>query len=396
MEQPRRAGRRQQLLSGHRWYRRHYAVPASLAGKELFLQFDGANSVTDVYVNGAFAGEHAGGFTTFRFDVTRLLRPGQDNVLAVKVSNAPNPNVPPLYADFTFDGGLYRDVHLIATNRVHVNLLDSGSAGVFLMPSKVSQASALLQITSEIRNDSGTSDAITVRSLLLDAAGNVVTTATSTGIVQPGATMSLVQVQKIARPHLWNGRSDPYEYSVSAEVIDAAGIRDVVTQPVGFRFYSIDPNLGFLLNGHPYDLHGVDMHQDWINEGWAVSSAQRDDVALVEELGATVVRLSHYPYDQQIYDAFDRDGIVVWSEIPDVTYITPTAAFTANIEQQLREMILQNFNHPSVFFWGMFNEIQPSRTADANPLIGQLVALAHRLDPTRPTTAATNIAPRTR
>lgn len=376
------------------WYRRHYAVPASLAGKELFLQFDGSNSVTDVYVNGAFAGEHAGGFTTFRFDVTNLLRPGQDNVLAVKVSNAPNPNVPPLYADFTFDGGIYRNVHLIATDRVHVNLLDSGSAGVFLMPTKVSAASALLQITSEVRNDLASSDAITVRSLLLDAAGNVVTSAISSGIVQPGATMSLVQLQKIARPQLWNGRSDPYEYSVSIEVMDAAGIRDVVTQPVGFRFYSVDPNLGFFLNGHPYDLHGVDMHQDWINEGWAVSPAQRaTDVALVEELGATVVRLSHYPYDQQIYDAFDRDGIVVWSEIPDVTYITPTAAFTADIEQQLREMILQNLNHPSVFFWGMFNELQPSRAADPNPLIGQLVALAHRLDPTRPTTAATNIAP---
>lgn len=376
------------------WYRRHYTVPSALAGQELFLQFDGANTITDVYVNGAFAGEHAGGFTTFRFDVTALLRPGQDNVLAVKVSNAPNRNVAPLVADFTFDGGIYRDVHLLATDPVHVNLLDSGSCGVFLMPTSVSQASAQLQITSEIRNDFASADSITVRSLLLDAAGSVVATTSSTRLVQPRATASVMEMEKIVHPHLWNGRSDPYEYTVAVEVIDASGIRDVVTQPVGFRFYSVNPNLGFFLNGHPYDLHGVDMHQDWLNQGWAVTSAQRaQDIALVNELGATVVRLSHYPYDQQIYDAFDRDGVIVWSEIPNVSSITRTPAFTANIEQQLREMILQNLNHPSVFFWGIFNEIQASATADANGLIAQLVALAHQLDPTRPTTAATNIAP---
>ena len=376
------------------WYRRHYAVPASLASKELFLQFDGANLVTDVYVNGVLAGEHAGGYTTFRFDVTPLLHVGQDNVLAVRVSNAVNPNVPPLYADYTFFGGIYRDVHLLATSRVHVNLLDSGSPGVFVTTSKVSQASASVQVTSEIRNDSSAADPVTIRSLLLDVSGNVVTTSTTSLVLPPGATRTVFQFQKVISPHLWNGRSDPYVYSEAVEVSDSAGTRDVVSQPVGFRFYSIDPSRGFFLNGHPYDLHGVDMHQDWLNEGWATTAAQRaQDVALVNELGATIVRLSHYPYDQQIYDAFDRSGVVVWTEIPNVSYITTTAAFTANIEQQLREMILQNFNHPAVFFWGMFNEIQHSRVADANALIGQLVSLAHQLDPSRPTTAATNITP---
>ena len=377
---------------GVAWYRQHFAIPASDSGKQMFLQFDGANTVTDVYVNGTWVGQHAGGYAIFRFDVTKYLRVGQENLFAVKVNNGFNPDVPPLYADYTFDGGLYRDVHLIVTDPVHVNALDSGSPGVFLTPMNVSASSAGLQIRTEVTNDSPSMEEAVVRAWVLAASGNVVTTLTTwPRVIASGLTTTYIQYAHLANPHLWDGRNDPYLYTVAVQVIDATGVHDCVLQPLGFRFYRIDPNQGFFLNGHPYDLHGTDMHQDWLNEGWATTPEQKaQDVSLVMEIGATAVRLSHYQYDQEIYNLFDQDGILVWTEIPNITYITNSAAFTTNVEQQLRELILQNYNHPSVFVWGIFNELQPSTTADPNPLLDKLVALAHSLDPTRLTTAATN------
>jgi beta-galactosidase len=376
------------------WYRKHYTVPEDWAGHELFLEFDGASLVTDLYVNGTFVGEHQGGFAAFVWDVTGYLAVGQDNVLAVKVNNAYNPNIPPLSGDFNIDGGLYRHVNLIATNPLHVSLTDYASPGVFLRQTNVSAASADLQVTTKLLNDNTFARDALVQTTVVDADGNVVTTLDEALTVDSGMGTDVVQDTTIQDPHLWDGRNDPYMYQVCVQVIDTDSgvVVDQVEQPLGFRFSSVDPNSGFYLNGRPYNLHGVDFHQDRFNEGWAISDDdQRQDVGLAQEIGATFVRLAHYQHPPLTYDLLDQDGIVTWSEIPFVNGATNSQAFFDNTKQQLTEMILQNYNHPSVMFWGMFNEINDTPVTES--LVAQLVQLAHTLDPDRLTTAASDQPP---
>jgi len=377
------------------WYRRHLALPTSDAGRELFLQFDGADITADIFVDGTEIGSHAGGYTAFAFDVTSDVHVGADNVIAVKVSNARNLPVAPVSADYTFDGGIYRDVHLLVLNKLHVDPLNAGSPGVFLQTTDVSAASATLQATVDVRNDLATKQNFTVRTVVVDASGNVVKTLTTAGSLAAHSGAAFSSTAIIAHPHLWDGRNDPYLYSAYAQVTSSTGTTDVVQQPLGFRWFQITVNDGFFLNGQPYDLHGVDFHQDRLNEGWAITPADtQQDVSLIDEIGATAVRLSHYPHSQLTYNLLDRDGILAWSEIPLVNTISSAPGFADNALQQLREMILQNFNHPSVFVWGLFNEISGSGALDPNPLIAQLNALAHQLDPTRLTTAASNATTR--
>jgi beta-galactosidase len=376
------------------WYRQHDVIPADWAGQELFLKFDGASLVTDLYVNGTLVGEHRGGFAAFTWDVTAYLAVGQDNVLAVKVNNLINLDVPPLYGDFNVDGGLYRHVNLIATNPLHVSLTDYASPGVFLRQTNVSAASADLQVTTKLQNDDTAARDALVQTTVVDADGNVVTTLDDTLTVDSGMGTDVVQDTTIKDPHLWDGRNDPYMYQVCVQVIDTDSgvVVDQVEQPLGFRFYSVDPNNGFYLNGRPYNLHGVDFHQDRFNEGWAISDDdQRQDVGLAQEIGATFVRLAHYQHPPLTYDLLDQDGIVTWSEIPLVDGATNSQAFFDNTEQQLTEMILQNYNHPAVMFWGMYNEINDTPVTES--LVPQLVQLAHNLDPDRLTTAASDQPP---
>jgi beta-galactosidase len=374
------------------WYRQHYTVPDAQAGKEWFIRFDGASLVTDLWVNGRYVGEHRGGFAAFVWDVTPYLDVGADNVFAVKVNNARNPDVPPLSGDFTVDGGIYRHVNLIATDPLHVSLTDYASPGVYLRQTNVSPSSADLQVTTKLRNDDLTPRQATVVATVLDADGNLVTSLSSDLALDPGAAADVVQNTTLAKPHLWDGRADPYLYHVCVQVIgDSGAVVDQVEQPLGLRFYRVDPANGFFLNGHYLDLHGVDFHQDRLDKGWAISDGdQVQDVSLIREIGATFVRLSHYQHHPLTYDLLDQSGIVAWSEIPFVNAATNSQAFFANAGQQLVEMIRQNYNHPAVLFWGMYNEIGDNPTT--RTLVSQLVQIAHSEDPTRLTTAASDQA----
>ncbi len=370
------------------WYRRHYTVPGADAGREFFLEFEGANLVADVYVNGTFIGEHQGGYSAFTYDVTSAINAGADNVIAVKVNNAYNADIPPLSADYTFFGGLYRTVHLLVLDKLHVTPLDYGSSGVYLQQSSVSATAATIQVTAKLRNDAAGSSNITVTAVIVDATNNVVATLTTNQLLAAGSTQAVVQTAILANPHLWNGRADPYLYQAYVTVSDGVSVNDLVQQPLGLRFMRFDPTNGFFLNGQYLDLHGVGMHQDRLNEGWAISDAdQTQDISLVAELGATSLRLTHYPHSHLIYDLCDENGIIVWSEIPLINSITVDSNFFNNVQQQLQEAIHQNFNHPSIIVWSLFNELQ---TDDANTqsLVTQLNTLAHSLDPTRMTTAA--------
>jgi beta-galactosidase len=372
------------------WYRRHYTPGANAIGRRLFLKFDGANIVSDVYINGNFVGEHQGGFAAFVYDATPFLNVGADNVIAVKVNNASNTNVPPLSADFTFFGGLYRDVHLLMTDPVHVSPLDYGSPGVYLQTTSVSSNSANLQITTVVSNANAIAANITVRAIIADAATNIVTALTNILTLAPASLSNAVASTTLANPHLWNGLADPYLYQAFIEIYNGTNLTDLVAQPLGFRYFRIDPNNGFFLNGGHYDLHGVAMHQDWLNLGWALADAQRQtNFMLLQELGVTAVRLCHYQHANQTYQLADQNGIILWSEIPLVNSITATPEFSANAQQQLRELIRQNYNHPAVICWGVFNEVTLVSGPSPNTVVSNLVQLEAQEDPTRPSTGAT-------
>jgi beta-galactosidase len=371
------------------WYRRHYTVDGSYTNRQIFLKFDGANIVADVYVNGIFLGEHQGGFSAFVYDVTPYINVGTDNVIAVKMNNAFNADIPPLNADFTFFGGIYRDVHLLVTDKLHITPLDYGSPGVYLQQTNVSSNSANLQVTTKLRNDTAGSSNVTITTVIVDATNNVVATLTTNQVLNAGSDLAVVQSTTIASPHLWNGRADPYLYQAFIQINDGATNNDLVQQPLGFRYFSVDINTGFHLNGQYLDLHGVDFHQDRLNEGWAISQADMtQDVGFVMEMGCTAVRLSHYQHPQTEYNLLDQDGIVAWSEIPLIDYITSDINFSNNASQQLIETIRQNYNHPSICFWGVYNEILLDTGPDPRPLVQSLNQLAHTEDPTRLTTAA--------
>jgi len=373
------------------WYRSHYTVDNSYSGRHFFLKFDGAFLVTDVYVNGTYLGEHQGGFAAFVFDVTPYLNVGADNVIAVKVNNAANANIPPLAADFTFWGGIYRDVHLLVTDPVQISPLDYGSPGVYLTTTSVSSNSANLQVTTVVSNSTASAQTVIIRAVVTDAATNIVTTLTNVVTLPAGSVSNVVAGTVIANPHLWNGLADPYLYQTFVEVWNGASVVDVVPQPLGFRYFSVDPNNGFYLNGQHYDLHGVDMHQDWYNCGWALTNAQRDtNFSFLKEIGATAVRLSHYEHHDYTYQLADQNGIILWSEVPLIDYITASSAFYTNTEQQLIEMIRQRYNHPSVVCWSVYNEVTLDSGPSPDALISQLVQIAAQEDPTRLSTAAAN------
>ncbi|HYP78578.1 MAG TPA: glycoside hydrolase family 2 TIM barrel-domain containing protein [Polyangiaceae bacterium] len=373
---------------GIAWYRRHYTLPAEAAGKRVYLQFDGANVVADVYVNGTLLGQHRGGFARFRYDATAALKAGADNVIAVKVSNANAGDVPPLDADFTFFGGLYRDAHVLISDPVHIDVLDYASSGVYLDTSEVTAASAKLRARVRVQNDSAEAQAVTVTTTVVRQDGSVETTLSATASVPAGKAQELASNATIANPHLWNGVEDPYLYTAYVQVQVGSASTDWVKSPLGFRFFSVDPAQGFSLNGKYLDLHGVNRHQDRLNMGWAISNKEHDqDMALIREMGATVIRLSHYEQAEHFHDLADHNGTVLWAEIPLVNAISNSSAFTTNATQQLTELIRQNYNHPSIIFWGIGNE-QRSDNSDTNALLTKLNTLVHTEDPSRLSTYA--------
>jgi beta-galactosidase len=376
---------------GPGWYRRRYTVPAAHAGRRLFLQFEGANIVTDVWVDGTHVGQHRGGFATFRFDVTSLLEAGKESLIAVRVSNAPVADVPSLSADFTFFGGLYRDVRLLVTDAVHLDVEDFASSGVYLTPGQVSAASADLQARIRVKNSEAAPRLVAVDAVVVRPDRSVAARLTGSQMVGAGATAELKLDGRIDHPHLWNGRLDPYLHSVYVELRDAGGgaVRDLVVQPLGFRSFAVSAATGFQLNGQPYDLHGVNRHQDRQDQGWAITAAQqKEDLSLIMEMGATAIRLAHYQHAQSFYDLCDGAGLVVWAEMGMVNGITPGEPFASNARQQLTELIRQSYNHPAIVFWSLANELV--ETPDPNPLLAALNDLAHAEDPSRLTTLATH------
>jgi beta-galactosidase len=380
---------------GHGWYRIKLAIPETAKDKRVFIHFEAASLVADVYFNGVHLGQHRGGFTAFCYELTPYVKKDGPNVLAVRVDNSPFEDVPPLSGDFNIQGGIYRSVWLIVKNPVCITPLDCASDGVYIRQTSVSKEEAIIDVTAKVSNGLDRP----VSAVLLADAGDPngfeidrpIGRGTEIGASQ---TVTLYDQIRIKNPRLWNGRKDPYMYQVIIQMIydNNWGDCDSVIIPMGLRYYSADANKGFFLNGESYPLHGVDRHQDRVGKGWAISYADQDeDANLIMEIGATCVRLAHYPHANYFYSLCDKAGLVVWAEIPLVNQVYNTPAFAENAKQQLRELIRQRYNHPSIFFWSLYNELGNSgKSDDPRPLLTELQSIAKQEDSTRLTTAASN------
>lgn len=389
------------------WYRLRLARARIPPGRRHYLQFDGVGNVADVWVNGVHVGRHAGAFSRFRFDVTDALHAEGSTEIVVRADNSqPAPgsttqDVIPLMGDFFIHGGLYRGVTLIGTASVHVDLLDHGGPGVYVRADHVGAETAQVHVRTRVRNDARSVSPTGLTIEVRDGTGAVVARSERSMLLNPQATAEIDTQLVLPHPHLWNGRRDPYLYRVVATVHDGLKVLDRVTQPLGVRTFRFDADKGFFLNGRHLSLHGVSRHQDRQGKGWAITDADaHEDMALIAEMGANTVRFAHYQHAQVWFDAADKAGMVVWSEIPFVNKVAFTdapasPALIANARQQLIELIRQNSNHPSVVTWGIGNEVDIDMAqgklgprADPRPLLRNLDALARQEDPTRPTTVA--------
>jgi beta-galactosidase len=379
-----------EYFRGTGFYRRHFSIEASEAGRQLFIHFDGVNTVTDVWVNGIFLGQHRGGFGMFRFEMTSAARVGGDNVLAVRVSNAAFSDVAPLTADFTFFGGIYRGVHVITVDPVHVRMGNFASPGIFLTASNVTATSATLTLRGEVFNGDTSARDIQVQTTVVGADQSVLVVLDNL-VHAEAQSFGPVSIQaNIANPHLWQGRDDPYVYTTYTVVSTGGQARDMIVQPLGFRSVRVDAEQGFFLNENYLDLHGVNRHQDLLDHGWATSRDDDDrDFNLIAEIGATAVRLAHYQHNQRVYDLTDQLGLVVWAEIANVDSVNTTPEYLATTQNQLLELIRQNYNHPSIVFWGIGNELGSGGGPDPTSTVQSLNALARVEDPSWLTALAT-------
>lgn len=375
---------------GPGWYRRTLDVPAPWTGKRVFIRFEAASIVAEVFLNGQRVGEHRGSFAAFCLEITRLVRPGGKNTLAVRVNNARQEDVPPLDGDFNVFGGLYRRVTLMARDPVCVTPLDFGGPGVAVRQTRVDGERADLAVTTKVSNEDAAARTIEVITRVEDAAGKVVTTERRQISLAAHQTTAIDQAVTLARPHLWNGLRDPYLHRVVVELRAGSTLLDRVEQPLGIRSIRFDKTLGFFLNEKSYPIRGVNRHQDLEGRAWAITEKDQDaDMALIREIGATGIRLAHYQHSDYFYSLCDRYGLVAWAEVPLVNIVTGKEPFDANATQQLVELIRQNLNHPSIVMWSLYNEVSQRTTVDPTPLIKKLQPVAKAEDPTRPTVAGT-------
>lgn len=352
---------------GRCWYAKRFPRPELPEDGEVWLEFRGAAMTAEVFLNGRRLARHEGGYSTFRVNLTDAL--GSENELAVSVDNGKNRTVYPQKADFTFYGGLYRDVYLLTVPTAHFVLDDHGGPGIKVTP-VVAKDLQSAEITVETRQTADGPVTIT-------AAGQTQTVESQDGRARA--------VFRLERPHLWGGVDDPFLYTVSAN-LDSG---DQVSTRFGCRRIAFDPNKGFLLNNQPYRLWGAARHQDRQGVGSALTrEMHEEDMALLREMGATTVRLAHYQHDQYVYDLCDQYGITVWAEIPYISEHMPEAR--PNALSQMAELVTQNYNHPSIICWSLSNEITAvgGVTEDLVDTHRELNDLCHRLDPTRPTTMA--------
>lgn len=374
---------------GPAWYERAMPIPPEWRDRRVFVRFEGVSLVADVLINRVPVGQHRGAFGAFCFEVTPYLKFDGKDAMRVRVDNSRAFDVAPLSGDFTIFGGIYRPVEIFSTGEACISPTFFGSPGVFLTIRKMSKEKAEVEVKTLISTECVDVQNIAVEIEIKNAEG-VVVAKKNERIAKAGASEHKAAME-IPAPRLWRGVAEPYLYYATVRLSRAGEMLDEVTQPLGLRTVAIDKEKGFLLNGEPYALHGVNRHQERAGKGWALSKADHDeDHALIREMGANTIRLAHYQQAEYFHDLSDRFGIITWEEVPLVDAVSASPEFLANARQQLQEMVYQNYNHPSVAMWGIFNELDcgAMATAPAVPVVEDLQKLAKQIDPTRPTVAA--------
>lgn len=350
------------------WYVKKFAKPEKNETDKAYLEFCGAAMTAEIYLNGEKISRHEGGYSTFRVEITERLE--EENTLVVSVDNSNNTTVYPQTADFTFYGGLYRDVNLIIVPETHFELAYCGSQGIKVTPVvNLEEKKAVVTVEAGVCGDA---DMVTfeVNQEKINAS------------LEAGRAKAEFVIENV---HLWDGVDDPYLYTAKAFMENG----DIVSTRFGCRKYYIDPQKGFFLNGHPYLLRGVSRHQDFKGVGNALTiEHHKKDMEIIKEIGATTLRLAHYQHAQEFYDLCDENGLIVWAEIPYITMHMKNGR--ANTLSQMEELVVQNYNHPSIICWGLSNEITAASAVDDDLLENHrlLNNLCHRLDSTRLTTMA--------
>ncbi|MFV0540998.1 MAG: glycoside hydrolase family 2 protein [Aestuariibaculum sp.] len=374
------------FYQGDAYYRKHYVVGNSQKGKRLFLKFEGVGQVADLYVNHTFVGTHKGGYSAFSFEITKAVKYGEDNEFLLKVSNEERKDVIPINHNlFGVYGGIHRPVWLIATGKINIDVTDYASPGVYISQELINKNKA--QISVKVKLSSKLKDIKTIRleHRIFDKSGNLVAQNTNPVKISPQGTQIFSSTLTLNKPHLWHGRKDPYLYKVETVIKDDNEVLDKMVQPLGIKQVEIVANKGVFLNGEKYPMYGVCRHQDWWELGNALENKHHDiDLDMIMEMGVTTVRLAHYQQSDYFYSKCDSLGLLVWAEVPFVNRVSGEEG--PNAKLQLKELIRQNYNHPSIYVWGLHNEVYKPHDYTAQ-LTKEMHDLAKLEDPTRYTVA---------
>lgn len=378
------AYRQPNYYQGKGLYRRVLTLPKVDPHRRYYLKIDAASKAAEVTVNGKSAGSHAGGYTAFVVDVTDYIQ--KENIIEITVDNG-RKDITPISADFTFWGGIYRDVWLVSTPEQHFRMDNMGSDGVFVSTPEVNGQRGKIQVKGEVTNDAETAVTLEVQNQIYSPQGDLLQTRKQKVKLKAGETREFGYVSDvIANPDLWSPET-PSLYKVKTQLLNPKTneVIDEKTNKVGFRWFAFDGNKGFSLNGKPYKLRGVNRHQDQAPVGVALDDeAHRRDIRLIKELGCNFIRISHYPQDDAIVEMCDELGLLAWEEIPIINIVPDTPGYADNCELNLREMIRQHYNHPSIIAWGYMNEIlltvPPVDSPEWQPCKERIVALAQRLE----------------
>lgn len=338
-------------------YSKKIFAPQKWENRQVFLKFEGSNQITTLYVNDKFIGDHRGGYTGFVINITDALKPGEENELRIEVDNIHNVDIPPLDADFNFYGGIYRDLWLITTPKVHFETANEAAGNFLIKTPEVSAEKADINMETRVVNDSEKRRSVTVETEIIDPQGRSLKTLRKKIRLKAGETTEVSFTDKILKPQLWSPLS-PNLYTAEVRLLEDGELQDVLSSGFGLRWFEVHPEKGFFLNGEPLKLIGANRHQDFEGLGNALPDRlHQRDYEMIKEMGANFIRTAHYPQDPEVYRICDELGLLVWSEVPVINDVTDSEAYHDISLKMQREQILQFFNHPSIIMWGHMNEI---------------------------------------
>lgn len=345
------------FYEGVGYYRKKCIFPESMEGKRIFLRFEGVGACAEVYVNGYLVGTHKGAYSAFVCEIGSQVKFGKENEIIVKADNASRPDVIPTnHILFGVYGGIYRPVWLVVTEPCNIVVNDCASSGVYITQKNVSKKSAEVTVKVKVDNATLVPAPMVLENAVYDGNGRLVKKHSQSFELTPQGVQNYSSYFKLNNPHLWQGREDPYLYKVVSRLVQNGRVIDEVVQPLGLRNYEVVAGRGFFLNGKKYPMYGVTRHQDWWGLGSALSNKEHDfDLAQIMDIGATTVRFAHYQQSEYLYSRCDTLGLVIWAEIPFVNRVTGQE--WDNAHQQMRELVRQSFNHPSIYVWGIHNEV---------------------------------------